>query len=119
MKLFRRGRVLRAQFGCNPNSSSLGVDVTFLLFGAALASGIAAVLGALLRRSAPSAAPGAALSLEEAKRILDELAAMGVFHVALGGGEALELDYLFAVAEHAHRVGIVPNLTTSGLGMTQ
>ena len=44
---------------------------------------------------------GAALSLEEARRILDELAAMGVFHVALGGGEALELDYLFEVAAHA------------------
>ena len=62
---------------------------------------------------------GAALSLDEACRILDELASMGVFHVALGGGEALELDYLFAVAEHAHRVGIVPNLTTSGLGLTE
>jgi radical SAM protein with 4Fe4S-binding SPASM domain len=61
---------------------------------------------------------GAALPLEQARQILDELAALGVFHVALGGGEALELDYLFAVAEHAQRVGIVPNLTTSGLGLT-
>jgi hypothetical protein len=46
----RKGRVLRATFGCNPNSSSLGVDVTFLLFGAAFASALALVLGALLRR---------------------------------------------------------------------
>jgi hypothetical protein len=53
----RKGRVLRAQFGCNPNSSSLGVDVTFLLFGATLASGLALVLGALLRRSGPPPAP--------------------------------------------------------------
>src|SRR5437879_12204194 len=60
---------------------------------------------------------GPALSLEEARRILDELAAMGVFHVALGGGEALELDYLFEVAAHARAVGITPNLTTSGLGL--
>ena len=60
---------------------------------------------------------GAALSHGEACRILDELAAMGVFHVALGGGEALELDYLFAVAAHARAVGITPNLTTSGLGL--
>jgi len=53
-----KGRVLRAQFGCNPNSSSLGVDVTFLLFGAALASGIAAVIGALLHpRPKPEKAP--------------------------------------------------------------
>src|SRR5258705_8951175 len=60
---------------------------------------------------------GAALPFEDACRILDELSAMGVFHVALGGGEALELDYLFAVASHARRVGITPNLTTSGLGL--
>jgi hypothetical protein len=53
MRLFRRGRVLRAQFGCNPNSSSLGVDVTFLLFGAALASALSVALGALLRRPPP------------------------------------------------------------------
>src|SRR5438552_9782577 len=60
---------------------------------------------------------GAALSYQEACGILDELAAMGVFHVALGGGEALELDYLFEVAAHARAVGITPNLTTSGLGL--
>lgn len=60
---------------------------------------------------------GAALSYPEACAIIDELAAMGVFHIALGGGEALELDYLFAVAEHAVARGIVPNLTTSGLGL--
>jgi len=51
MKLFRRGRVLQATFGCNPNSSSLGVDVTFLLFGSAFAAAMAVVLGALLRPS--------------------------------------------------------------------
>jgi radical SAM protein with 4Fe4S-binding SPASM domain len=62
---------------------------------------------------------GAALPFADACRILDELARMGVFHVALGGGEALELDYLFAVAEHARRVGITPNLTTSGLGLDE
>ncbi|MFL5310715.1 MAG: hypothetical protein ACJ79H_09725 [Myxococcales bacterium] len=48
--LFRKGRVLRATFGCNPNSSSLGVDVTFLIFGAAFASALALLLGTLLRR---------------------------------------------------------------------
>ena len=55
----RKGRVLRAQLGCNPNSSSLGVDVTFLLFGATFASGLAMLAGALLRRSKPAAAPAA------------------------------------------------------------
>lgn len=53
-----RGRVLRATFGCNPNSSSLGVDVTFLLFGATFAGALALALGALLRR-APAPAPAA------------------------------------------------------------
>jgi branched-subunit amino acid ABC-type transport system permease component len=53
----RRGRVLRAQIGCNPNSSSLGVDVTFLLFGAAFASALAVLAGALLRRSKPAGPP--------------------------------------------------------------
>ena len=62
---------------------------------------------------------GKALRFDEACGVLDELAAMGVFHVALGGGEALELDYLFAVADHARKVGITPNLTTSGLGLDE
>jgi hypothetical protein len=53
MRLLPRGRVLRATFGCNPNSSSLGVDVTFLLFGATFASALALTLGALLRSRGP------------------------------------------------------------------
>ena len=53
MRLLPRGRVLRATFGCNPNSSSLGVDVTFLLFGATFASALALTLGALLRNRGP------------------------------------------------------------------
>jgi|GEM_PF-6924499 len=54
MRLLPRGRVLRATFGCNPNSSSLGVDVTFLLFGATFASALALTLGALLRNRGPA-----------------------------------------------------------------
>lgn len=61
---------------------------------------------------------GAAMSLEQAKSALDRLAAHGIFHVALGGGEAMDLDYLFEVASHARQVGILPNLTTAGLNMT-
>ena len=57
MRLFRRGKVLSATFGCNPNSSSLGVDVTFLLFGAAMASALALMLGAFLRPSRKDLAP--------------------------------------------------------------
>lgn len=52
----RGGRILATRFGLNPNSSSLGVDVTFLLFGAAALSLFTPVLGALLRmrRAAPA-----------------------------------------------------------------
>ena len=55
---------------------------------------------------------------ETFKRALKALARMGVFHVALGGGEALLRDDLFELADYARRVGLVPNLTTSGAGMT-
>lgn len=48
-------------------------------------------------------------------RALDELAAAGVFHVALGGGESATLPWLGDLLMHARQRGIVPNLTTSGL----
>jgi hypothetical protein len=55
VRIFRRraGRVLATRFGLNPNSSSLGVDVTFLLFGAAAVSFITPVMSALLRLRRP------------------------------------------------------------------
>jgi hypothetical protein len=37
------------KLGVNPNSSSLGADVTFLLFGAAAVGMLTPVIGALLR----------------------------------------------------------------------
>jgi hypothetical protein len=45
----RPGRILAIKLGLNPNSSSLGVDVTFLLFGAAALSFATPVISALLR----------------------------------------------------------------------
>jgi hypothetical protein len=45
----RRGRILAIKWGMNPNSSSLGVDVTFLLVGATVLAAITPVIGALLR----------------------------------------------------------------------
>ncbi len=53
------------------------------------------------------------------KRAIDELAAMGVFHLALGGGESADLPWLGEVAAHARSRGLVPNLTTSGLSGLQ
>lgn len=53
--------------------------------------------------------------LDEWKRALDVLAEMRVFHVALGGGESADLPWLPEIARYARAIGIIPNLTTSGL----
>lgn len=45
----RRGRILAIKWGMNPNSSSLGVDVTFLLVGATVLAAVTPMIGALLR----------------------------------------------------------------------
>lgn len=47
-------------------------------------------------------------------RRLDVLAKLKVFHVAIGGGEALARGDLLAIAEAARARGITPNLTTNG-----
>ncbi len=52
------------------------------------------------------------------KRALDVLAQMKVFHIALGGGEAMERDDLFEIAKYAKQKGLVPNLTVSGAKIT-
>lgn len=56
----RRGRILAIKWGMNPNSSSLGVDVTFLLVGATVLAAVTPVIGALLRWRRPVAAEPAA-----------------------------------------------------------
>ena len=61
---------------------------------------------------------GPMLDPAHASRILDELARMRVFHVALGGGEPLEYPALLGLGRHARARGLIPNLTTSGLGLT-
>jgi radical SAM protein with 4Fe4S-binding SPASM domain len=53
--------------------------------------------------------------LDEWKRAIDALAARGVFHLALGGGESALLPWLGEIAGYARERGLVPNLTTSGL----
>ncbi len=53
--------------------------------------------------------------LKRWKVAIDELAKMGVFHVALGGGESADLPWLGDLVEHCHDKGLIPNLTTSGL----
>lgn len=58
------------------------------------------------------------LGADALRRALDLLAQLGVFHIALGGGEALERPDLFDIAAHARTAGMVPNLTISGRHMT-
>ncbi len=49
MKLRKRGRILRVAPGYNPNSSSLGVDVSFLLFGSMAVTAMTLVISTALR----------------------------------------------------------------------
>lgn len=48
-----KGRILAVKWGLNPNSSSLGVDVTFFLFGAAALALSTPVISALVRWKRP------------------------------------------------------------------
>lgn len=59
------------------------------------------------------------LAIADFRRALDMLAEMGVFHIAMGGGEALERPDFFEIAEYARALGMVPNLTTNGLLLTR
>lgn len=61
-----RGRILAIKWGMNPNSSSLGVDVTFLLVGATALAVVTPVIGALLRWRRP-ARPASASGTEPVK----------------------------------------------------
>ncbi len=59
------------------------------------------------------------LDTAEFKKALDLLKSLDVFHIALGGGEALLRADLFEVACYARDIGLVPNLTTNGLHITK
>lgn len=52
-------------------------------------------------------------------RAVDELARMRVFHLALGGGEAVLDPTLLRVARRARARGLVPNVTTSGIALPE
>jgi hypothetical protein len=55
-----RGRILAVKLGMNPNSSSLGGDVTFLLLGATALSLFTPIVAALLRLRRPQVTPAGA-----------------------------------------------------------
>ncbi len=66
-----------------------------------------------------SAVPGGAdVPRDELLATLDALASAGVFTVAFGGGEPLVRDDLGDLAREARARGLVPVVTTSGLGLT-
>jgi len=54
-----RGKILAVKLGYNPNSSSLGVDVTFLLFGMSAVAVLTPVVSLLLRTRRAKAGAGA------------------------------------------------------------
>ena len=58
----RRGRILAVRFGHNPNSSSHGVDVTFLLFGMGAVALATPLIGLLLRARGLLGSRGAAVA---------------------------------------------------------
>jgi len=61
----------------------------------------------------------AELGLEGMKEAVDALAGMRVFHLALGGGESLELPWFLELARHVRARGLVPNLTTNGFPVNE
>ncbi len=50
--------------------------------------------------------------------VMERLAHMGVFHLALGGGELVDLELLVELAHRARRLGLTPNLSTGGSQVT-
>ena len=54
------------------------------------------------------------LTTVEWKQHLKTLRDMGVFHVALGGGEAFEREDFGELVSCCREIGLVPNLTTNG-----
>ncbi|MDP8255427.1 MAG: radical SAM protein [Candidatus Alcyoniella australis] len=55
------------------------------------------------------------LDLEQMRKVIDTLADMRVFHLAMGGGESFECEHFIELARHARQRGMVPNVTTNGM----
>jgi MoaA/NifB/PqqE/SkfB family radical SAM enzyme len=54
------------------------------------------------------------LPLNDIKKILKTFRDMGVFHVALGGGEAFEREDFGEIVKYCKEIDLIPNLTTNG-----
>ncbi|MDQ7825660.1 MAG: radical SAM protein [Candidatus Eremiobacteraeota bacterium] len=55
------------------------------------------------------------LSLEEIKKLIDEMAAIGSFELNVGGGEPFLREDLVQIVAHARKMGISVSISTSGL----
>jgi len=55
---------------------------------------------------------------QDLERDLDALANMGVFEIALGGGEVAMHEDIIGICERIQSRGMIANLTTSGFGLT-
>jgi radical SAM protein with 4Fe4S-binding SPASM domain len=62
---------------------------------------------------------GAHVPLEDLYRRIDEVAKLGVFTIALGGGEPILRDDLDRIASYARAKELTCVLTTSGIGLTE
>ena len=63
--------------------------------------------------------PGDELTTSEWKRVLVEVAELGVLHVGFSGGEPLQRNDLTELVATARTAGLYSNLITSSLGMTR
>jgi len=59
------------------------------------------------------------LSLERLLTLVDEIAELGVFQLALGGGEPLMSPHAVPVVQHARRRGLLSHVTTNGWLLTK
>ena len=68
---------------------------------------------------ADSTGAGAHGAMEDIELALDQIAEVGVFQLAIGGGEPLLHPRIGDILARCHELGIVPNLTTSGLNLNE
>ena len=64
-----------------------------------------------------SSKTGKHMSMDDYKKVIDAATEMGVFQVALGGGNPNQHPRFVDMLEYAYMKGIVPNYTTNGRGL--
>jgi radical SAM protein with 4Fe4S-binding SPASM domain len=60
----------------------------------------------------------AELDFEKWLRVLERLAGLGIFHLALGAGEEQDLRPMIALGRRARQLGLTPNLSTAASQIT-